>query len=113
MTVDNAKLWTAADEGDLLARAGFRLTVIGRGTAWVRAVHGSPDGHVTVDVSLDQLTLLGPLDNVRERVRTILSLLDEVEANPDKWEQLRPRRVSEKRWMNHQPRPFVCPPLLG
>jgi hypothetical protein len=102
--------WTDADQADLVTRAQFQLVVTGRETAWVRSVSGTKAETAQVAISLDQLTLRGPLRAVRERVATLLELLDQVAAEPDRWPDLKLTRVAEARWRRTKPHPFTRRP---
>ena len=97
--------WTDADQADLVTRAQFRLVVTGRETAWVRSVSGTEPDTAQVAISLDQLTLQGPLRAVRERVAALLELLDRVAAQPERWPDLKLTRVAETRWRRTKPHP--------
>jgi hypothetical protein len=102
--------WTDADQADLVTRAQFRLIVTGRETAWVRSVSGTEPDTAQVVISLDQLTLHGPLHAVRERVTALLELLGQVAAQPERWPDLKLTRVAETRWRRTKPHPFIRRP---
>jgi hypothetical protein len=107
MTDATSPKTTDAELADLVTRAQFRLVVTRREAAWVRSVSGAtPDG-AQVAISLDQLTLQGPLHAVRERVAALLELLDEVAATPQRWPDLQLTRVDETRWRRNKPHPFT------
>jgi len=102
--------WTDADQGDLLSRAQYTMTVVGRETVWVRAVFGTSPERARVVISLDQLTLRGPLPALRERLSTMLELLDDVAATPQHWPDIEMERVGERRWQRRTPHPYVRKP---
>jgi hypothetical protein len=99
-----------AAHADLVARAQFRMLVVGRETAWVRTVTGSDPMTAQVSISLDQLTIVGPLGAVRERVAALLELLDEVGDHPERWSDIRLRKVGPNHWRRRAPHPFVRRP---
>ena len=58
---------------DLLSRAGYRQTVIGVELAWVRSVNGDA-ANPNVMLSLDQLTLCGRYEALRERLMALVGV---------------------------------------
>jgi hypothetical protein len=96
--------------GDLLSRAGYRQTVIGVELAWVRSVNGDA-ANPNVMLSLDQLTLCGPHEALRERLMALVGLLDELVASPERWPEVAAwEKVGDKTWHRVTPNPFVRQP---
>jgi hypothetical protein len=110
MSKSTATARTDADSGEFVSRAQFRMIVRGLETAWVRAVSGAEPGSAQIAISLDQLTLHGPLIAVRERLAAMVELVDDVAATPERWPDLQMQRVGDRSWRRTKPHPFVRRP---
>jgi hypothetical protein len=101
------------EHGDLLSRAGYRQTVSGAELAWVRSVNGDAANPAVV-LSLDQLTLCGPYEALRERLMALVGLLDDLVASPQRWPEVSAwENVGPKSWHRVAPNPFVRQPTLS
>ena len=84
----------------------FRLPIWGTETVAVRSIN--PTSRPTlVEMSLSQVTVYGPLPAIRERLSTMIELLDRVAAEPEHWDDIKMTRVGPGRWKRLRPHPFI------
>ena len=52
--------------------------------------------------------MFGDLDIVRERLAALLDVLDSARAHPERWPEIKMRKVNDRHWVRDQPNPFVA-----
>lgn len=100
---------SSSELGDLLSRARLQLTVAGVETVWVEQLNGRNAGNPIVVLRLDQLALVGELKAMRERLSSMVDVLDEVASRPELWSAVGARRLSSDGLRGVVSRPFVRP----
>jgi hypothetical protein len=83
----------------------FRLPIWGTEGIAVRSINSKTTPPL-VEISLAQITLYGELPRIRERLATMVALLDGVVAEPERWDDITMTKVGPGRWRRLRPHPF-------
>ena len=99
------------DENDLLRHTAIRQFVTGEEAVWIRSIaHASGSSCALVELSVDNLTLVGPTDAVVDRLTAALALIDSALRNRERWQDLNPEIVDGELRVGKRPHPFCDRP---
>lgn len=104
------RLHDPVDPDVLRRQSEFRTAIRGDELVWISDINGDELDSASVSVCVNNLTINGPLLQVRERLAAMVEVLDHAAASPEKWDRLLPRaRRKGHRGKPDWPHPFTNP----